>query len=250
MEHFLCLYHMMKDVLSLKCPYSLTLLALKVLFSTICKYGMMRGRSNLHHWEYKECIFYLQVNIQTACIVFWHFKMGNSQYPESCFNEFFWHRDPSMLEGFFFSWLQGTKTFARLHQAVITWCHQLLLKNKFYAGGGKIRAIPEERSVSSSQTSSPPYICSSIIYPGLHHSTPQISLWSSSPWYVYRHTINFSTLKINGHAAELQLWKCIPLLRDKPTWHQVLPHDDLQGLKITSAKNRLLPGTCFFFQKL
>lgn len=40
------------------------------------------------------------------------------------------------LKAFSFLDSQGTKTPARLHQAVITWCHQLLLKNKFYAGGG------------------------------------------------------------------------------------------------------------------
>lgn len=93
-----------------------------------------------------------------------------------------------------------------------------------------------------------PLHSSSIMHPGLHHSTPQMSLWSSSPWDVYGHTIHFSTQKINGHAAALQVWKCIPLRWDKPTWNQVLPHDDLQGLKTASAKNMLLPGYCFFFR--
>lgn len=32
--------------------------------------------------------------------------------------------------------------------------------------------------------------------------------------------------------------------------HRVLPHDDLQGLKITNARNLLLPADSYFFQKL
>lgn len=165
---------------------------------------------NLHHWEYKESVFYLQVNIQTACIVFWHFKMGASWYPESFFNEFFWHQDPSMLEGFFFSWLPGYKDTCKVTPGCNNMMSPALIKKQVLCWwrNWSGQFLRKELSVLPRL----PLHSSSIIYRGLHHSTPQMSLWCSNSWDVYRHTINFSTQKISGHVAVLQVWKYIPLV--------------------------------------
>lgn len=175
--------------------------------------------------------------------------MGTSWYPESFFNEFFWHQDPSVLEGFFCSWLPGykEKDTCKVILGYNNMMSPALIKKQVLCWWRNRSGQFQRKEVSALPKL--PLHSSSVIYPGLHHSTHQMSLRSSSPsWDVYRHTIHFSTQKINGHVAVLQVWKCIPFLWDKPFWNQVLPHDNLQGLKNNRWKEHSASWKLIFFR--
>lgn len=121
---------------------------------------------NLYHWEYKESIFYLQVNIHNACIIFWHFKMGNSWYPESFFNEFSGTETLLCLKAFSFLDSQGTKTLSRL-PGFNNMMSPALIKEQVLCWwrNGSGQFLRKEVSALPSL----PLHSSSIIYPGLHH---------------------------------------------------------------------------------
>lgn len=173
----------MKDVLSLQCP----------LFShppspgvSVCYLEIWNDEQKV-----KTCIigstkriFYLWGNIQIVCIVFWHFEMGTSLG----FSLMIFSGAEILLclQAFSFLDSQGVKKLPRLQQAVMTWCDQLLLKDKYCAGWGtgqgnswwkKCWLFPDF-----------PLHSSSIACPRLYRSTPHVSV-KCQPSGLYKQTL-------------------------------------------------------------
>lgn len=166
------------------------------------------------------------------------------------------------LKAFSFLDYQGTKTLSRLQQAIMTWCNQLLLKDKYCDGWeteqgdswGKERCwlFPDSPLCSSSIT------CS-----GFHHSPLQVFLWSIISWGVHRqawagHTSLSVHPEVNGHEVVLQVWKYKPFTVRAaqigtllPSGHWALPHAAFQWVRITSPRKKgkiLLSGNCLHKQ--